>query len=313
MLAPKPLSASEIRRGLGLGCSDRHVYDWLDALVSLGFLQREGLLERARYSNARDTDLFLDRNKKSYMGGILEMVNNRIYKFWDNLEDGLRTGKIQNEGKGKEAGNMEFFTELYADQAKLREFVEAMTGIQTGNFIALAKKFDFSKYATVLDVGGADGWLSINLCLHHKDIQCITFDLPALEPIAKQRIAQFHLSDRIQAFGGDLLKDAFPAAKLITMGNVLHGFNEVTKQIVVQKAYDSLPPGGAFMAIENIIDNERRQNTFGLLMSLNMLIENGDAFDYTSDDFERWTKAAGFKRIELIPLTGPASAVVAYK
>ena len=313
LLAPEPLSGSEVKQRLGLGCSDRHVYDWLDTLVSLGFLQREGLLERARYSNAPDTDLFLDKNKKSYMGGILEMANNRLYRFWDNLEDALRSGKIQNEGKDKEGGNMEFFAQLYADDAKLREFIDAMTGIQTGNFIALANKFDFSKYATMLDVGGADGWLSIQVCLHHKDIRCITFDLPPVEPLGKQKVAQFHLSERIEAVSGDLRKDTFPAAELITMGNILHGFDEATKQSIVQKAYDSLPEGGAFMAIENIIDNERRQNTFGLLMSLNMLIENADAFDYTADDFERWAKAAGFKRIELIPLTGATSAVVAYK
>jgi precorrin-6B methylase 2 len=147
-----------------------------------------------------------------------------------------------------------------------------MTGIQTGNFIALANKFDFSKYATMLDVGGADGSLSIQVCLHHKDIRCITFDLPPVEPLAKQKVAQFHFSDRIEAVSGDLLKDAFPAAELITMGNILHGFSEAAKETIVQKAYDSLPQGGAFMAIENIIDNERRQNTFRLLMSLNMLI-----------------------------------------
>jgi hypothetical protein len=313
LLAPEPLSAPEIKRRLGLGCTDRHVYDWLDALVSIGFLQREGLLERARYANAPDTDLFLDKNKKSYMGGILEMMNSRLYNFWGNLEEGLRTGRIQNEGKDNEAGNMEFFSHLYSDEVRLREFVDAMAAFQAGNFAELVRKFDFNKYATMLDVGGADGSLSIQVCLHHKDIRCMTFDLPAVEPLAKQKIAQFHLSDRIQAVSGDLLKDAFLSAELITMGNILHGFDEPTKQMVVQKAYDALPNGGAFMAIENVIDNDRRQNTLGLLMSLNMLIENGDAFDYTADDFEGWARTAGFKRIDLISLTSATSAVVAYK
>jgi hypothetical protein len=313
LLAPEPLSGPEIKRRLGLGCTDRHVYDLLDSLVSLGFLQREGLLEVARYTNAPDTDLFLDKNKKSYTGGLLEMANNRLYNFWGNLDDGLRSGRMQNEGKYNEDGNMEFFTQLYADEAKLREFIDAMTAIQAGNFIGLAEKFDFNKYATMLDVGGADGSLSIQVCLHHKNIRCITLDLPAVEPLAREKIAQFHLSQRIEAVSRDLRKDTFPAAELITMGNILHGFDEPAKQTIVQKVCDRLPKGGAFIAIENIIDNERRQNTFGLLMSLNMLIENGDAFDYTADDFERWAKTAGFQRIELIPLTGATSAVVAYK
>jgi hypothetical protein len=313
LLAPEPLSGPEIKRRLSLAATDRHVYDWLDALVSLGFLQREGLLETARYSNAPDTDLFLDKGKKSYMGGILEMGNNRLYRFWGNLEDALLTGKIQNEGKDKGAGNMELFNELYADEARLREFIDAMMGFQTGNFIALANKFDFNRFSTMLDVGGADGWLSIQVCLHHKTIRCITFDLPPVEPLAREKIAQFQLSDRIQPVSGDLLTDPFPAAELITMGNILHGLDEPAKQRIFQKVYDRLPDGGAFMTIENIIDNERRENTFGLLMSLNMLIENGDAFDYTADDFQRWAKAAGFKRTEFIALTGPTSAAVAYK
>ena len=313
MLAPRSLSEKQIKEKLGFNCSDRHVYDWLDTLVSLGFLERKGLLEDAVYSNAADTDLFLDKNKKTYMGGILEMADNRLYKYWGDLEEGLRTGQQQNEGKGNPLGNMEFFSDLYKNAEKLHEFMNAMSGIQTGNFLVLVDQFDFSKYKSMLDLGGADGWLSIQVCLRHPHIHCTTFDLPPVEPLAKQKINGFNLSDRINVASGDLLKDAFPKADIITMGNILHGMNEEAKQQMVRKVYDSLPDGGAFIAIENIIDNERRQNTFGLLMSLNMLVENGDAFDYTMNDFDRWTKAAGFKRTLQIPLSGPSSAAVAYK
>jgi precorrin-6B methylase 2 len=313
LLAPGSLSAGEIKERLELHCSDRHVYDFLDALVSLGFLERKGVTDEARYSNAEDTDFFLDKKKQAYMGGILEMANNRLYKFWDNLEDGLRTGYPQNEGKGKPRGNMEFFTNLYADEEKLQEFMNAMSGIQTGNFKALVKSFAFGKYSTMLDVGGADGWLSIQVCLHHPRIQCTTFDLPPVAPVAKRKIDAFRLADRIKVASGDLLTDDLPQAELVTMGNILHGLNEDRKREVIRKVYNLLPRGGALMAIENIIDNDRRQNTFGMLMSLNMLIENGDAFDYTLHDFDGWAKEAGFGRTELLPLAGPTSAVIAYK
>ncbi len=313
LLAAGSLSEKEIKRKLGLGCSDRHVFDWLDALVSIGFLERKGLLLDSLYSNAPDTDLFLDKNKKTYMGGILEMGKNRLYRFWGDLENGLRTGQPQNEGKDNPHGNMEFFTDLYKDADKLQEFMNAMSGIQMGNFAALVNQFDFDNYKTMLDLGGADGWLCIQVCLRHPDIQCTTFDLPPVEPLAKRKIKGFSLSDRIQVASGDLLKDDFPKADIITMGNILHGMGEEAKQQLVNKAFAALPEGGVFMAIENIIDNERRQNTFGLLMSLNMLIENGDAFDYTMVDFDRWTKTAGFKRTESMALAGPTSAAIAYK
>ena len=312
LLSPQPLSAKEIKKQLNLNCSERHVFDWLDTLVSLGFLERKGLLENALYSNAEDTGFFLDKTKRSYMGGILEMANHRLYNHWSNLEEGLITGKQQNEARDK-VGNMDFFGEMYKDEKALQEFMDAMSGIQTGNFIALVKQFNFNKYQTLLDVGGADGWLSIQVCLNHPDIQCISFDLPPVAPVAQKKIDSFHLSNRIKVIGGDFLKNLLPKADLVTMGNILHGLDEDTKQELVQKVYDTLPEGGTFMTIENIIDNDRRQNTFGMLMSLNMLIENGDAFDYTLDDFERWTKKAGFKKVELLPLAGPTSAAIAYK
>jgi hypothetical protein len=82
---------------------------------------------------------------------------------------------------------------------------------------------------------------------------------------------------------------------------------------LIQAAYDALPPGGAFIAIENLIDNARRENAFGLLMSLNMLIEFDDAFDFTGADFSAWCRSVGFRDIEVIPLAGPVSTAVAYK
>lgn len=313
LLSPQALGEKQIKEKLQLQCSDRHVFDWLDVLVSLGFLERKGLLENAQYTNAEDTDFFLDKRKRSYMGGILEMANNRLYQHWSHLEEGLLTGAPQNEGRAHPSGNMEFFAELYKDPEKLQEFMDAMSGIQTGNFITLTNTFDFGPFQTMLDIGGADGWLSIQVCLHHPHIHCSSFDLPPVEPLAKKKIASFNLSDRIHTISGDFIRDEWPKADLITMGNILHGLDEASKLKMLEKAYKALPPKGACMIIENIIDNERKQNTFGMLMSLNMLIENGEAFDCTMKDFEKWAKAAGFTRTEHLHLQGPTSAAIAYK
>jgi hypothetical protein len=313
-LGAGPLSGAEIKQKLGLRCTDRHVFDWLDALVSLGLLEREGLLETAQYRSAADTGTFLDKNQKTYMGGILEMADSRLFRHWANLSDGLISGTPQNESKDKTGGgNMGAFEELYTDPHALHEFIEAMAGFQAGNFAVLVAKFDFGKFESMLDVGGADGSLSIQVCQRYPGITCTTFDLPPVEPLAKTKIATFGLSGRIDTSSGDLMADPFPPAQFITMGNILHGFDEAAKQSIINKVYESLPDGGAFMAVENIIDNDRRQNTFGMLMSLNMLIENGEAFDYTPNDFEHWAKTAGFKRVEILPLAGPTSAVIAYK
>jgi len=311
-LSGKKLPGKEIKESLGLNTTQRHVYDFLDTLVSLGFLQREGLLDNAKYSNSPDADMFLDQNKPTYIGGILEMANNRLYKFWGDLEEGLITGKPQNETKGslvEQSG----FEKLYESPERLKEFMNAMSGIQMGNFLTLVRKFDFSKYKTVCDAGGADAWLCIQIVKHHPDVKCICVDLPQVKPLAEENINRFQLQGSIRFVSADFFKENLPAADVITMGNILHGCTEEAKIQLFKKIYDSLNDNGVFMAIENVIDNDRSQNTFGLLMSLNMLIENGDAFDYTMNDFDGWAKQAGFKRTELISLAGPTSAAVAYK
>jgi hypothetical protein len=308
VLAKGPLPASEIKSKLGL--HPRSLYDFLDALVALGFLQREGLYEKSVYSNTPETDFFLDKNKPSYVGGILEMCNNRLYRFWGDLEEGLLTGMPQNEVKNSSSGNQ--FDDIYSNPETLAEFMKAMAGIQMGAFMSFAHQFDFSKYQTLCDAGGAMGVLSAQVALNHPHMHCISYDLPAVETIAKQTINHFNVSDRVEVRSGDFFSE-IPRADVITMGNILHDWNEEEKLKLFKKAFDSLPDGGAFVCIEAVIDNERKKNVFGLLMSLNMLIETKGGFDYTMNDFSRWAKQTGFKKTELIPLAGPTSAAIAYK
>jgi hypothetical protein len=306
----KTMSAAQIKAMLNLKCTERNVYDFLDALTGFGFLNRAGLLESAQYSNSMDTDLFLDKNKPSYLGGILEMMNNRLYRFWGNLEEGLLTGLPQNEVKD---GTESMFVELYKVPERLREFINAMSGIQMGNFMAFAQKFDFSKYKTLTDAGGASGLLSLMVAKHQPHMTCTSFDLPAVEPIANGTIQHFQLADRVKTANGDFFSDPIPKADIVVMGNILQDWDEEKKIMLMKKAYDAIPVGGVFVAIENVIDDERKQNVFGMMMSLNMLIETGKGFDYTFSDFNVWAKITGFKSTSFVPLTGPASAAIAYK
>jgi len=305
----KAMSASDVKSHLGFKCTDRNVFDYLDALTTFGFLNRVGLLETAKYSNSLNTDFFLDKKKPSYIGGMLEMLNNRLYGFWGNLEEGLLTGLPQNEAKKGE----NLFEALYADDARLREFIHAMSGFQMGNFMALAKAFDFSKHKTLVDIGGSAGSLSLMVAKHQSHMTCISWDLPSVVPIANEIIQKFQLQDRVKTAAGDFFKDEFPKADIVTMGNILHDWDEETKMMLLKKAYEALPDGGVFIAIENVIDEERNKNAVGLMMSLNMLIETGTGFDYTFADFNKWAKAVGFKSTSLLPLAGPTSAAIAYK
>ena len=274
------------------------------------FLEREGDGADAKYFNTPATALYLDRQSPRYIGGILEMLNARLFKYWHDLPEALRTGQPQNETKHGEKG---IFDELYADPSKLEQFLDAMSGLSRINFEALAGKFDFSRYRTLCDVGGATGLLSIEVAKKHPHIECISFDLPPVESVARKHIAAAGLSNRVRIAAGDFFQDPLPKADVITMGMILHDWNLEKKMKLIRAAYDALPSGGAFIAVEALIDNARRENVFGLLMSLNMLIEFGDAFDYSAADFEKWCREVGFKRFEVIHLAGPSSAAIAYK
>jgi len=293
-----------------LGLHPRGTFDFFDALVALKFLEREGDGPEGRYKNTPETAAFLNRRSSTYIGGLPQMLNSRLFGFWNDLGTALKTGKPQNEVKHN---GKPMFEELYADGARLGEFLDAMTGFQATNFQQLAEKFDFSGYRTMTDVGGALALLSRIVAAQHRHLAFKSFDLPEVAPLAQKQVDAAGLADRIQVVGGDFFKDELPRADVISMGNILHDWNLEKKKLLIRKVYEALPAGGAFIAIENLIDDARRENAFGLLMSLNMLIEFGDAFDYTGADFREWCGEAGFQRFEIIRLSGPTSAAVAYK
>jgi predicted O-methyltransferase YrrM len=306
-LAREPKTGRALERELGL--HPRVTADFLDALVALGLLERDGKSLEGTYKNAPDTELFLDRNKPQYVGGILEMANHRLYGFWGSLTRALTSGEPQNEVKRGENP----FDAIYADEGRLEGFMRAMTGVQMGAFMALAKAFDFSKYKSLCDVGGAAGTLSIVLARQYPGLALTTFDLPVVEPIARRTISAAGLSERINVASGDMFVDALPKADVITMGNILHSWDLEQKLQLLRAAYAALPQGGALIVIEHVIDDERSKNAFGLLMSLNMLIETQAGFNCTGADFAGWAKLAGFKDARLVPLAGPTSAAIAYK
>ncbi len=298
-----PLDAEALRERLGL--HERSATDFFDALVALGMLERDD----GRYSNTPETDLFLDRAKPSYVGGLLEMSNARLYGFWGALTEGLRTGEPQNEAKVGE----DFFAVIYSDPERLAQFARAMSAVSTGVAHAIAAKFPWKDRSTVVDVGCAEGAVPIHIALAHEHITGGGFDLPPLQPIFDAYVAQFGLSERLSFTAGDFFEGPMPEADVLVMGHILHDWDLDQKRVLLKKAYDALPDGGALIVYEAIIDDERRENAFGLLMSLNMLIETPGGFDYTGADCQSWMQEAGFRESYVEHLVGPDSMVVGLK
>ena len=302
-LAARPLDAGELTVRLGL--HPRGARDFLDALVALGMLERE----EGRYGNTTATDAFLDRGKSSYIGGMLEMANERLYPFWGRLTEGLRTGLPQNEAR---TGG-DFFGALYADPERLGQFLHAMTGLSTGAAHAIAARFPFERHQHVVDLGCAEGGLLVTLAGSHPHLRATGVDLPPAREAFERYVRASGLEDRVAFDGGDFFADPLPAGDVFALGHVLHDWNLDERTALLRKVYAALPAGGAVIVFESMIDDERRENAFGLLMSLNMLIETAGGSDYTGADCQEWLREVGFADTYAEHLVGPDSMVVAFK
>jgi SAM-dependent methyltransferase len=302
-LAKGPLDAKALTKRLKL--HPRSAKDFFDALVALGMLRRAG----TRYANTPETGLFLDRHKPSYVGGMLEMANARLYRFWGSLTEALQTGKPQNEVKTGE----DFFGTLYQDRQRLEGFLKAMTGLSVGAARVIAKQFPWRQYRSFMDIGCAQGGVAVEIALGQKHLTGGGMDLPVVRSVFEAYARAKGVDTRLRFHPGDFFKDPLPKTDVLIMGHILHDWTLDEKLMLLRKAYDALPSGGALIVHEAIIDDARKQNAFGLLMSLNMLIETHGGFDFTGADCKRWMKEVGFKRTKVEALVGPDSMVIGIK
>jgi hypothetical protein len=302
-LADGPLNLEALRDRVGLDA--RGVSDFLDALVALGVLVRQ---PDGRYANSADTDLYLDRNKPTYVGGVLESSIDRTYVVWGSLTAALRTGKPQCDKSM--VGN---FGPLYADEASLEAFVSTMTARTRPVAKALASQFPWANHSTLIDIGGSQGCLPVEIALAHPHIIGGAFDLPPLEPLFDRHVRQQGLASRLRFYPGDFFNGPLPRADVLVIGRVLHNWDLATKMMLLKKAYDALPPAGALIVYERLIDDERRVNADGLLSSLQMLITSPGGFNFTGTDCIGWMCEIGFRDMRVEPLTADQSMVVGIK
>lgn len=302
-LARAPMEEETLRSKLGL--HPRSARDFFDSLVAMGLLRRRN----GRYSNAPDANRFLDRGKMEYVGGVLEMLNARLYPFWRSLTEGLRTGKPQNEIKAGE----DLFDALYGNPEALQAFCKAMTGRLLPAARAIAKQFPWRRYQTFADLGTSEGALPVEVALAHKHLNCTGFDLPPVRGVFEEYVASRGVADRVRFQPGNFFNDPIPRAQVLSMGAILHDWNLEEKRALIRKTYEALPDGGALIVFEWLIDDARSKHVAALMMSLNMLIETQGGFDFSGADCRRWMREAGFSRTRVEHLAGPVWMVVGIK
>lgn len=287
-----------------LDLDGRRARDFFDALVALEMLERE----EGQYRNTPATEKFLDRNKESYLGGMLEMSNERLYRFWDDLGEALETGEPQNEIEGDQHP----FEAIYADDERLASFLGAMTGLSGGVAPALAENFSWSDYSSVCDFGCAEGVVPMALARAHDHLDVRGFDLPKVEEHFEQMADKQGLSDRVEFHAGDFFEDELPEVDVGILGHILHDWGLEDKKTILERVHDALSEDGALIVYGSLIADDRR-DPFGLLMSLNMLIETPEGFDYTPSQLGEWLDEVGFSDYHTAELPGEAKMVVAEK
>ena len=303
-LASGPEEYETLRGRLGL--HERSARDFLDALVALRMLEREG----DHYANTLSTGLFLDRSKPSYIGGVLEMANHRLYGFWGDLTEALRTGAPQNEAKT--GGDL--FDDAVRRPGPPRVVRRRHDRHQPG-----VRARDRARSSPGPTTRSTSTWAPrratcpVQVALANPHLTGGGMDLPVVGPHFEAYVAANGLADRLTFHPGSFFDDPLPPADVYTMGHILHDWSLEQKRFLLDKAHAALPPGGALVVFESIIDDDRRENAFGLLMSLNMLIETPDGFDYTGADCQGWMRDAGFAETYVEHLAGPESMVVGIK
>jgi hypothetical protein len=302
-LARGPCDVETLRRAIGI--AERGARDFFDALVALGLLDRDSA---GRYRNTAESEHYLDAVKSSYIGGDLEHLNVRGYPRWQSLTAALQTGAPQTD-EGAEG----YFQTLYADEGSRESFTNGMTGGTKLAAPAIVAEFPWRKYATVIDVGAAEGCLPVQIAYGHPHITGGGFDLPAMRPCFDRYVHQHGLSHRLRFYPGDFFNDPLPRADVLVFGRVLHNWNLATKRMLLKKAHSALPSGGALIVYERLIDDARRVSASGLLASLNMLIMTTGGFDFTGAECTGWMREAGFRVEHSRPLTSEFSMIIGLK
>lgn len=302
-LARGPLDRETLRCRLGLHL--RSAQDFFDVLVALGILDRRGGI----YANTREADIYLDRAKPSYIGGVLELANARLFPSWCSLTQALRTG----EPAGRASTGRELFDEIYADPDRLETFLRDLIGLSLPPAQALAQKFPWRRYQSVIDIGTGGGVLPATLASAHQHLTGGGFDLPVVGRVFERYVRERGLADRLRFYPGDFFEQPLPSADVLVMGHILHDWDLPTKRDLLAKAHAALPTDGVLIVYDQMIDDDRRENVSGLLMSLSMLMETPGGFDYRWTECVTWVREAGFTAARREHLQGPYSIVVGVK
>lgn len=301
LLAEKPMTTGELCDRAGI--HSRGASDFLDALVALGLLERDG---DGVYSNGPTADRYLDRRKPEYVGGYTRLADTKLLPVWTRLTDALRTGEKQVPSQGGFFGG-------YQDPEAARNFLGAMDAVNSGVGRSLSGALNWQEYESFVDLGGARGNLAAHLRKAHPHLDATCFDLPQMEPFFHEHMKVLGTVDQVRFTAGDFFEDVLPRADVFVVGHILHYFGLRQREDLLARIFGALNPGGVVLVYDRMIDNDRRGAPLSLLGSLNMLLTSTDGREYTPTECTQWLSGAGYTDLRTTAVSRPDTLVIGHK
>ena len=288
-LASAPMSAPEL--ALVLKCNADALGRLLDGCVGLRLLQRDD----DKYSVADVAKKYLVASSPDTLAGYIIYSDSSLYKLWSHLDDAVREGT--NRWEQTFGSRESLFAHFFKSEEATRNFLGGMHGFGQIASSSIVETFDLRGFHQMVDLGGATGHLCIAACERYPQLRATVFDLPQVERFANEHLGRSSARERLHFTAGDFFTDELPSADLYTLGRILHDWDEVKIRLLLEKIHAALPPGGAVLIVEALLEDDHSGPVYALMQSLNMLICT-DGKERSCPEYKALLQQTGFETVE---------------
>lgn len=275
--------------------------------ILLNLLAGFGLLEKTSqntYGLTPESDAFLVSTKPSFQGGIYRHISQQLMPKWLALTEIVRTGKPAENVSGESDG-----------AAFFEKFVEDIFPMSYPSACALAQALDIAaadQTISVLDLATGSGVWGIALAQASPKVRVRAVDWPGVLPVTERTAARFGVADRFSFVPGDLLEADFGAGhQIATLGHILHSEGEQRGQLLLNKTFKALAPGGTIVIAEFLVNEDRTGPVSGLVFAMNMLVNTSAGNTYSFEEIRQWLEKAGFENARTMDSPGPSPLILA--
>jgi acetylserotonin N-methyltransferase len=283
-----PARAAELAADLGFhaGALER----LLDGCAALGLLRKENGL----YSNQPVAEHYLYSGSPDTLNGYVRYSDEALFRMWGNLGDAVREGTPRwRQTWGVEGA---IFSGFYRSDAAMRDFLGGMHGFGMLTSPRVAAAFDLSRFRRMVDLGGGTGHLAIAACRHYPQLRAVVFDLPRVTALARETISLAGFDDRIRTHDGDFFAGDLPEGDLYAAGRILHDWDDRKVTALLRTVARQLPPGGALLVAEKLLNEDGVGPLDANMQSLNMLVV-AEGRERSLGEYTALLRGAGFAEV----------------